>query len=265
MQLKEMGFFDHIEELRWHVVRVCLFILILTIAVFVFSSFVFNDILFAPLNPDFWSYKLFCKISQDFCVDKINIKLINTEIAGQFYLHLKTAFSLGIMGSTPYLFWEIWRFINPALHKTERSYVQALLLSGFVLFIVGVLFGYFLIFPISFLFMTTYEVSASIANMPNIGNYFDNLSSTVLWSGVMFELPVIMYFLAKVGIVTAAFLSDYRRHLYVAILVVSGAITPSPDIISQLMVALPLVLLYEASIFVVARVERKNKIEEEAF
>jgi len=260
--MKEMGFFDHIEELRWHVVRAIIFTILLTIIIFVFSGFVFNEILFGPLNADFWSYKFFCKLSNDFCFDKLDIKLINTEIAGQFYLHIKTAFTLGIMGSAPYFFWEIWRFISPALRDSEKKYAQILLSFGFILFFIGIAFGYFLIFPISFLFMTQYKVSETITNMPNVANYFENLSTTVLWSGIMFELPVLMYFMAKVGIVTSSFLSTYRRHLYVVILIVAGAITPSPDVVSQLMVAMPLVLLYELSIGVVASVEKANRKEE---
>lgn len=260
--LKEMNFFDHVEELRWHVVRSAVFTLVATILIFFFSSFIFNDIIFGPLNTNFWSYKFFCRIAQDFCVEKIPITLINTELAGQFYIHLKTAFTLGILVSIPYFLWEIWRFIKPALHQQEKTYAQVILGFGFILFIIGALFGYFIIFPITLLFLSTYTISDTISNMPNISNYFENLSDTVLWTGVIFELPVLAYFLAKVGILTVDFLNTYRKHLYIIILFVAAAITPSPDVISQMMVAIPLFLLFEVSVMVVARVEKFKKIEE---
>ena len=259
---KEMNFFDHLEELRWHVFRSAIFLLVITIVIFIFSSFIFEDIIFGPLNPNFWSYRVLCKIASDFCVDKIPVKLINTEIAGQFYLHIKTAFSLGIMTSIPYFLWEIWRFIKPALHQKEKSYAQTLLGFGFLLFMIGAFFGYYIIFPITLLFLTGYQVSNDIINMPNISNYFENLSDTVLWTGVMFELPIIAYFLSKVGILTTDFMHTYRKHLYVVILIIAAAITPSPDILSQIMVALPLFILFEISVLVVARVQKFNKIIE---
>lgn len=253
-----MNFFDHIEELRGHIFRSAIFLVIVTIAIFSFSNFVFNDIIFGPLHKEFWSYRVLCQIASDFCVQEIPVKLINTEIAGQFYLHLKTAFTLGIMASVPYFLWEIWRFIKPALHKDEKTYAQILLGFGFLLFFVGAMLGYYIIFPITLIFLTGYQVSDSIVNMPNISNYFENLSDTVLWTGVMFELPILAYFLTKIGILSLEFMKTYRKHLYVAILFIAAAITPSPDILSQIMVALPLFVLYEMSVIVVARVEKFN-------
>jgi len=260
-----MTSFDHIEELRWHIIRSFVVCVVLTIAIFCTSDIVFNKVLFGPLHTDFWSYRLLCSYLEDFCVKEIPVKLINTELGGQFILHLETSFTLGLMGTVPYFLWEMWRFISPALYHKERSYAQMLLVIGFFLFIVGVLFGYFIVFPLSVLFLTQYEISSTITNMPNISNYFENLSSTVLWSGLIFELPVICYFLAKMGVLTATFMRNYRKHLYVAILILAGAITPSPDIWSQIMVTIPLILLYEVSILVVMRVEflfKKQEAEE---
>lgn len=256
---KDMNFFDHIEELRWHIVRSCIVLLIVTIAIFIFSNFIFNELIFGPLNKDFWSYRVLCKLAQDFCVEEIPVKLINTEIAGQFYLHLKTAFTLGIMATVPYFLWEIWLFIRPALHPDEKRYAQTLLGFGFLLFFIGALLGYYIIFPITLIFLTGYKISNTIVNMPNISNYFENLSDTVLWTGVMFELPILAYFLAKVGVLSVDFMTTYRKHLYIAILFIAAAITPSPDILSQIMVALPLFVLFETSVLVVSRVEKYNR------
>lgn len=258
---KDMNFFEHIEELRWHIFRSVIFLLFITIVIFFFSSFVFEDVIFGPLKKDFWSYKVLCQIAADFCVQEIPVKLINTEIAGQFFLHIKTAFMLGLMASVPFFLWEIWRFILPALHASEKRYASVLLGFGFILFLIGASFGYFIIFPITLIFLTGYKVSSEIVNMPNVSNYFEYLSDTVLWTGVMFELPVIAYFLSKVGILTTEFMHTYRKHLYVAILVIAAAITPSPDIFSQIMVAIPLFILFEISVLVVARVQRIQKIE----
>ena len=251
-----MNFFDHLEELRWHLVRSAAFLLIITIIIFLFSSFIFEDIIFGPLKTDFWSYRVLCQIAEDFCVKEIPVQLINTEIAGQFYLHIKTAFIMGVMASIPYFLWELWLFIKPALHQTEKRYAQTLLGFGFILFCIGALFGYFIIFPITLLFLTSYKISTAIVNMPNVSNYFDNLSDTVLWTGVMFELPILAYFLSKVGIISTEFLHTYRKHLYVVILIVAAAITPSPDILSQMMVSIPLFLLFEISVIIVGRVEK---------
>lgn len=258
-----MNFFEHIEELRWHIVRSVAFLLVVTILIFIFSKFIFEDVIFGPLDVNFWSYKVLCKIAKDFCVTEIPVKLINTEIAGQFFLHIKTAFMLGVMASVPYFLWEVWLFILPALHKSERNYAQVLLGFGFLLFLLGSAFGYFIIFPITLIFLTGYTVSNDIVNMPNISNYFENLSDTVLWTGIMFELPIIAYFLSKMGVLTTDFMHTYRKHLYVAILVAAAAITPSPDMFSQIMVAIPLFILFEISVLVVARAQRGENEKED--
>jgi sec-independent protein translocase protein TatC len=255
-----MNFFDHIEELRWHLFRSVIFLIIVTILIFIFSSSIFEEVIFGPLNINFWSYRVLCQFFQDFCVKEIPVKLLNTEIGGQFSLLIKTSFTLGIMSSVPYFLWEIWRFISPALHNSERNYARILLGFGFILFIIGSSFGYFIIFPITFLFLSKFEVSLVIQNMYSIANYFEILSDTVLWTGLMFELPIIAYFLSKMGVLSTEFLTTYRKHLYIVILVVAAAITPSPDVLSQIMVALPLFLLFEISVIVVARVQKYNAL-----
>lgn len=259
---KEMNFFDHIEELRWHLLRSTIFLLAATILIFVFSRSVFNDVIFGPLQIDFWSYRVLCQFFEDFCVKEIPVKLLNTEIGGQFSLLIKTSFSVGLMVSVPYFLWEIWRFIAPALHLSERNYARILLGFGFLLFIIGSLFGYFIIFPITFLFLFNFEVSSIIENNYTISNYFEMLSDTVLWTGLMFELPIVAYFLSKIGVLSTEFLNTYRKHLYIVLLIVAAAITPSPDIMSMMMVALPLFLLFEISVIVVARVQKFNSINE---
>jgi sec-independent protein translocase protein TatC len=259
---KEMNFFDHIEEMRWHLMRSIIFLLVATILIFAFNSTIFNDIIFGPLNVDFWSYRTLCQFFEDFCVKEIPVKLLNTEIGGQFSLLVKTSFTLGLMASVPYFLWEIWRFVAPALHKSERSYAQVLLGFGFLLFIIGILFGYFIIFPITFLFLFNFEVSSIIENKYSISNYFEMISDTVLYTGLMFELPIVAYFLSKIGVLSTEFLNTYRKHLYIVLLILAAAITPSPDVLSMMMVALPLFILFEISVLVVARVQKYRSIEE---
>jgi sec-independent protein translocase protein TatC len=257
-----MTFFEHIEELRWHVFRSAVLILVLSVVLLFLKDFIFETLIFGPLNTDFFTYTLLCKIAPEFCVKEIPFELMNTELAGQFLIHLKTSFLLGFIFSIPYIFWELWKFVSPALYQSESAYAKKILGAGAVLFFIGVLFGYFLVTPLSILFFSTYSVSAKIVNRFSIDNYFSFLSSTVIWCGLTFEMPILVYFLSKIGLITPAFLVEYRKHLYIAILLIAAAITPSPDVLSQVMVAIPLFLLYEISIVVAQRV--KSNLEKEA-
>jgi sec-independent protein translocase protein TatC len=258
-----MSFFDHLEELRGHLFRSSVVILGISIILIFFPNFMFEHLLFGPLNTTFPTYKLLCRLSPDFCISSIPFHMMNTELAGQFTMHIKTAFVLGIIFSIPYIFWEVWKFIKPALTSRETNYAQRLLGSGAFLFFTGVSFAYFLVVPLAIVFFSTYSISSRIENKFAIDNYFSFLSNTIMWCGVSFELPILIYFLTRVGIVNAAFLQNYRRHLYVVIFVLAAIITPSPDVLSQVLVAIPLMVLYEASILVAMKVE-KGKAEEEA-
>lgn len=259
---KNMTFFEHIEELRWHIFRSIVLIVIISIILLFFKDFIFEELIFGPLNKDFYTYKILCSIAPDFCVKEIPFELMNTELAGQFLIHLQTTFLLGFIISIPYIFWEVWKFISPALYKSESAYAKKILGAGAFLFFIGVLFAYYLVTPLSILFFSTYSVSTKIINRFSIDNYFSFLSSTIIWCGLTFELPIFIYFLSKMGLITPKFLIDYRKHLYIAILLIAAAITPSPDVLSQIMVAIPLFILYEASIIVSQRVKSNQEAEE---
>ncbi|MCU0327509.1 MAG: twin-arginine translocase subunit TatC [Chitinophagales bacterium] len=254
-----LNFFDHLEILRKHVIRSILVVSLLCILIFLNSRIIFNDILFAPLDPNFFTYKLLCYLDQAMCMTQIKVNLINTELAGQFYIHLQTSFVLALVVGTPYFLFELWLFIKPALTANELQYSRLLLGFGFILFLLGASFGYFFVFPLTVLFLMQYQISDKIVDLPNLANYFDNLSSAVLWSGLSFELPVLAYLLTKFGVIHQQMLISYRKHLYIALLLVAAAITPGGDIISQVMVTIPLILLFEVSILVVGRVEQLEK------
>lgn len=264
----EMSFFDHLEELRWHLIRSAIAIAIFTGLAFSYKEIIFDQIILGPKNPDFWTYRMMCQIAAkyniaDFCVDKINFVIMNTELAGQFMIHLTSSFLVGMALSFPYFIWELWRFIKPALEIKERQYANGLIFFTSVLFGIGVLFGYFIIVPLTINFLGSYTVSAEIINQVSLDSYLSTVGTLSLGCGVTFELPIIIYFLSKVGIVTPKLLRSNRRFAIVLILLVSAFITPSPDMMTQTIVAIPLFLLFEISIFVSAAVAR-NKAKKEA-
>lgn len=259
-QQSNMTFFEHLEEMRGHLFRSAIVVLVVSVVLIFFKEFIFDTLLFGPLNTNFISYQLLCMLAPEFCIKEIPFELMNTELAGQFFIHLKAAFILGFIFSVPYIFWEIWKFISPALLPSEMSYARKLLGAGSILFFIGVIFAYYMVIPLSILFFSTYTISDRIVNRFSIDNYFSFLSDTILWSGLSFELPIIVYFLAKLDILTVSFLQNYRRHLYVFIFVLAAAITPSPDILSQVMVAIPLLLLFEVSIVVAQRVQKGKEL-----
>ena len=265
----EMSFLEHLEELRWHLVRSILAIMVFAIVAFIFKDFVFSKVILAPKNPEFFTNQMFCSFAQLVHIDKLCInsnpfQVINTQMAGQFMIHIMISLIVGLIMSFPYIFYEFWRFFRPALYQNEKQYTSGAVFYSSVLFLLGVLFGYYLIVPLSVNFLGSYSVSEDVVSMINLRSYISTISSISLASGIIFELPVMVYFLTKVGLVTPEFLKTYRRHSIVVILTLAAIITP-PDIFSQVMVCFPLVFLYEISIKISGRIIKKQdaKLAEE--
>lgn len=260
---KEMGFLDHLEELRWHLIRSVSAILVFTIVAFFSKDFVFGMLILGPSKPNFWTYRMFCELSKylnspDLCIDHLNFTLQSRQMTGQFAMHITSSFVIGFIVAFPYVFWEVWRFVKPGLYAKEVNATRGAVLVVTFLFILGILFGYFVISPLSINFLANYQLDSSILNQFDITSYISTLIMMVLASGLMFQLPMLIFVLTKMGIVTPAFMRTYRRHSIVVILVAAAFITPSPDIFSQILVAIPLYMLYEASILVSAW-EVKNR------
>ncbi|HTE01701.1 MAG TPA: twin-arginine translocase subunit TatC [Mucilaginibacter sp.] len=259
----EMSFFGHLEELRWHLIRSALAIVVITIVVFVFYSWIYDNIIMAPSKPSFWTFRMMCDLGamlhRDMCPNKINIHLINTEMAGQFTLMIDSSLMIGLVLGIPYVLYEIWRFIKPALHEKERKAANGFVFYTSALFITGVLFGYFVITPISLNFLAGFTVSASIENLFSIDSYISSVATLTLATGLVFELPILVYILASLGIMTPKFMRETRRYAIVIILIVAAVVTPTPDMLTMTVVAIPLFLLYELSISVAGRVEKRRK------
>lgn len=260
----EMSFLEHLESLRWHLVRSIVAIFIVAIIAFIFKDLIFDSILFAPKDPDFITYRVLCDIahfiglSEDACIKEIPFRLQNRTMAGQFNIHIWTAITAGFIVAFPYVLYELWRFISPALTTTEKKYSQGFIAVASILFFLGVLFGYYIISPLSINFLGNYRVSKEVFNDIDIGSFFGLIRSSALASGVVFELPVLIYILSKIGLVTPEALKKYRKFAIVGILILSAIITP-PDIASQVIVAIPILILYEVSIYISKFVLRKEK------
>lgn len=261
----EMSFFDHIDVLRKHLIRAVGVIALFTAGAFYYTDFIFNSIIMGPKNPQFWTYRMMCKlvekypsIGQDFCITKIDAKIINTEMAGQFTLQLNSCVMVGIILGIPYLLFELWLFIKPALHDAERRSASGFVAFASFLFFTGIMFGYFIICPLSVNFLTNFTVSPEIQNTFTIDSYLSSVMTLTLGSGVIFQLPVIIYILSKMGIMTPAFMRASRRYSTVIILIVAAVVTPTADPYTMLIVAMPLFLLYELSIYISANIEKKK-------
>lgn len=263
----EMSFLDHLEALRWHLVRASAAIMVGAVLAFVFSDFLFDEIIFGPKKADFITYRAFCKLSQylglgdSLCMTDMPFKIVNNEMGGQFSMHMWTSFVVGIIIAFPYIVYEVWRFVQPALYENERKHATGGIFYTSFLFLLGVSFGYFIIAPLSVNFLANYTVSDEIENYINISSYISTVTMVTLASGILFELPIFIFFLSKIGLVTPAFLKKYRKHALVLNLVASAIITP-PDVVSQIIVALPIAFLYEVGIVISARVEKQKELEE---
>ena len=264
---KEMSFLDHLEELRWHVVRALFAVLGFTIVSFISAKWVFDKIIFAPTRTSFPTFQWLCKLGQlvnmeeILCVQDIPIKIQSRLMTGQFTMHLTASLVMGLIVSFPYVAWEIWRFIKPGLQPTERKYSRGAVFSISFLFFVGVCFGYFIMSPLAVYFLANYSISEMVVNEFDITSYVGTITTLVLGSGLLFQLPIVVYFLSQVGIVTPQILRGFRKHAIVAILVIAAIVTP-PDPLSQILITFPLYSLYEFSIFISAIVVRRKAREE---
>jgi len=259
----EMSFLEHLEELRWHIIRAVVAVMVFAVVAFLMKDFIFTEIIFKPKMPDFWSNRMLAKLGELVGTDSLNLnqkplKLISLKMADQFMLHFTVAIIAGLILASPYIFHEIWSFIKPALYDKERQHAGGAVLITSILFLTGILFGYYIIVPFSIDFLSTYSVSPEVENQINMRSYIGTVTSITFASGFIFLLPIFSYFLSKVGILTPGFMKDYRRHAYVVLFLVAAIITP-PDVFSQIMVAIPLVILYEVSIVVSAIVVKKRE------
>ena len=257
--LKEMSFIEHLEELRWTIFRSGLYIVVFGSLAFMNKSFVFDKIVFAFLNDDFPTYRFFCLFGERFCLEAPELVLSTRQMGEQFMVHFKVAIALGIIIGFPLIIWEIWKFVAPGLNLKEKKISGSVILMSGLLFFVGVLFGYFIIAPFAIRFFATYTVSDFAETMPTLDSYVGFLTMLIIPVGIIFELPLVIYFLSKAGIVTAEFLKTYRKHAIVIILIVAAVITPGPDVFSQVMVGIPILMIYEIGIIIAARMEKINK------
>lgn len=259
----EMSFLGHLEELRWHLLRAFGAIVIIAIAAFIFHDFIFDQIILAPKTPGFFTNRMFCAFSKivnipALCINSNPFNIINIRMAGQFTTHIIVSIMAGFILAFPYIFFEFWSFIRPALYSKEKTHTRGAVFFSSFLFLLGVLFGFYVITPLSVHFLGSYSVSAQIENQINLTSYISTVASVTLASGIIFELPILVFFLTKIGLVTPAFLKKYRKHSIIAILLLSAIITP-PDIFSQVLVCVPLLFLYEIGIFISKRILAKEK------
>jgi sec-independent protein translocase protein TatC len=265
---REMSFLDHLEELRWHVVRSLMAVVVFTIAAFIMAPWIFQNIIFAPARVDFPTFRWLCQLGtwlgseEALCVKEIPFKVQSRFMTGQFSMHIMSAFVIGLIVAFPYVIWEIWRFIKPGLYFKERSSSRGAVLAVSFLFFTGVLFGYYVLAPVMISFLANYQISDMIVNEFDITSYVSTVVAVVFGCGLLFQLPVVIFFLTKMGIVSPLFLRKYRKHAIVVILIVGAIVTPSSDPFTQCLIAVPLYLLYEISILISARVTRKQLAEE---
>jgi sec-independent protein translocase protein TatC len=264
MRNEEMTFLEHLEELRWHLVRSFLSVIAVAVIAFLLKDIVFDTIIFGPSEPHFFTNRILCVLADRLgmpvlCINQRKILFQNILMSGQFTTHLKVSFIAGLIVAFPYIFWEFWRFVKPALYPQEVKHSKGAIFFASILFSIGILFAYYVICPLSIHFLANYYVSAKVENILNLGSYISTVSSIVLAGGVIFELPMIIYFLARVGLVTSKGLKKYRRHAVVGSLLLAAIITP-PDVISQILVCFPLILLYEGGVVIAANIERKRQL-----
>lgn len=264
----EMSFIGHLEELRWHVIRAVASILVFAIIAFIYIQEIYQYVIVAPSKPDFWTYKMLCKLSvivgyDDLCVKALNFQLQAIGMGDNFTMSMTSSVIAGLIFAFPYAFWEMWRFIKPGLRPSERRSARGAVFYVTFLFLSGVMFGYYVVTPLAINFLASYTLDPSIINQFSITSYISLVATLTLACGVAFQLPIVVFVLSKIGILTPVFMREYRRHSMIVILIVAAVITPSPDIYSQILVAIPLFLLYEISILVSSKVEREKLREEQ--
>ena len=265
---KEMSFLEHLEELRWHVIRSLAAVLIFTIGAFIAAPWIFQNIIFAPARVDFPTFVWLCNLGHFFgsgdalCVKEIPFKVQSRFMTGQFSMHIVSSFVMGLIVAFPYVTWELWRFIKPGLYPREKRSSRGAVAAISFLFLLGIMFGYYIMSPIMISFLANYQISDMIVNEFDITSYVGTIVGVVFGCGVLFQLPVVMFFLTKAGIVTPTFLRKYRKHSIVIILVIGAIVTPTADPLSQSLISIPLYLLYEISILISAGVMRQKEREE---
>lgn len=259
-----MEFFEHLEQLRWHLVRALVSIVLVGIVLFLAKDFVFNTVILGPSTIHFATYQWLCRLSETLmladalCIEDVGFTITNIRMAGQFTQHIYVSFLGGFIVSFPYVFYQGWAFVKPGLSYYEKRYARGIVFFSSLLFLMGVLFGYYLLSPMSIRFLGTYSVSASISNSITLESYISTLSSVVLASAIVFELPMIVYFLSRAGIIYPATMRYYRRHAAIVVLVISALLTP-PDLTSQVLLSIPFLGLYETSIKICKWVTRKHE------
>src|SRR3569833_2124632 len=271
----EMSFFEHLEALRWHLIRAALAIVVISCVAFAYYDEIFAGVIMAPSKPHFWTYRMMCDMGDflqsilpsvfnaaDFCVTSIKVSLINTEMAGQFTLKINSSLMIGLVLGIQYLFWELWRFIKPALHDKERKAATGFVFYASLLFVLGVLFGYFIITPLSIRFLAGFIVSTDIQNMYSIDSYLSSVATLTLATGIVFQLPILVYIVASLGFLTPKLMRSSRRYAIVIILIIAAVVTPTPDALTMTLVAIPLYVLFELSIVVAGVVEKRRAKKE---
>jgi sec-independent protein translocase protein TatC len=267
---REMSFLEHLEELRWHIIRSVLAVVILAIVSFIFKEIIFNKIILAPKNPDFFTNRMFCKFgwfllnSDILCINTKPFQLISIKMSGQLTTHVAVSLVSGVILAAPIVLFEFWRFFSPALYSTEKRYAKGAVLWSSLLFFTGVVFGYFMIVPLSIHFLGSYQISEQVVNQIYVRSYIGTLTSIVLASGLIFELPLLTFVLTKIGVITPHFLIKYRKHSIVVIFILAAIITP-PDIFSQVLVSIPLLLLFEVGIIISKQVYKKKQKAHDEF
>jgi len=250
-----MSFLDHLEELRWHLIRSIIAILVIAVVVFIAKDFVFS-IIFAPKNADFFTYNMFCQLSEATCFRPPEFDLITRDFGEQFFTHIKVSLWVSFMIAFPYLFWELWRFIKPGLYAKEIKAARGIVFNCSLLFILGVLFGYYVISPFAITWLSSYSVGSEATSSPTLSSYVNYMTMFTLPTGIVFELPIFVYFFSKLGLLTPELMKKYRKHAIIIILMLSALITP-PDILTQFLIGIPLFVLYEISIGISRRIQKK--------
>ena len=269
----EMSFIEHLEALRWHIVRSVLAVMVLAIFAFIKIDWIFENIIMGPLKSDFLSVVGLCKLSHflhignTLCLPAANVQLQTTAFGSQFISSITIAFVCGFIIAFPYIFLEFWRFVKPALSPKEVKSTRGSIFFVTFFFLLGISFGYFLLAPFTFSFLSNYKLGMSgmLITRPTLDDYLDNLLDILIGSGIAFQKHLISVVLSQNGLITPPFLRTYRKYAYVAILFVAAVITPSPDWMSQTIVALPLIVLYEISISISVRVEKNIKKRDAQF
>lgn len=260
-----LSFIDHLEALRWHLLRSFAAILILTVIAFLAKNIVFGMVILGPSKVDFVTYRWLCSLGDylgisALCIDELPFTIQSRQMTGQFTMHMTSSLVVGFIVAFPYVFWEVWRFIAPGLYDQEKNAARGAVFFVSLLFFMGAFFGYFILSPLSINFLSNYQLDPSILNEFDISSYIGTLTMLVLASAIMFQLPVVVYFLAMSGLVTSSMLRSYRRHAIVVILILSAIITP-PDVVSQILIAMPILVLYEAGIQIAKRLEKKRALK----